>query len=974
MKKLFILIMLLNNLSIAANFDSSDNQVFLTSEEISKSVEKLLDLGKLREAKDYLNIILDNQRHNGSEDHPDYIKISSLLANVYFCMGDYLQALKLYNSYFEFGAKVLANDSSQVVILNNITRLMVALGRYDDALSYCEQAKKINKSHDELHPDKLRTLSNEATIYLEKGKYEQAQKLFEHVLGAQLKILGSTHPDYISTLVGLTNTYACLGMHDKSKEFLERWLAQNADTVDSAILGSIYDSLGTSKFGLAKYSESLEHFQRAQAIKIKFLGETHPDSVMTKHNIALVYQGLDRFIEAKELLKGVHIWQLKVLGEMHPDYIKTLHNLANICKIMGNYEESQKYFDETLKWAEKVFYDHSFLAVIYNNRGSLYKSRSVPMKALEMYKKAQELNVKLLGSAHPDTLRIMNNIASVYTSLGQFDKALAEHKTALELKKQVFGLQHQSVGITLSNIGVIHTALGNFEEALKYFQEHQKIIVALLGEESSECINLLQNIGEIYKSQKRHDDAVKNYEKALGLSIKIFGEEHHRTGASFNNISVVYFLLGQHEKALEYAEKGLKIRNHCFSSAKIQVSFMHNGRKITLTEAKHADVATSYHTLGYLWHQIAQTITGREKPEHLAKAEYYYRLAWEMRKALLNEAHPDISTTMNNLALVCKLQGKFQEALEVNLKALDYTIKIFGKDHLNTAISYNNLGSIYASMERFNDALYIFNDAYRIRNIHLPSNHPEVLTVVSQMAEIYQKQALTYHRQNNTKKGLELLSAQLQLMIDLNGDDHLSVALMHYWFASFCDSIKWYNGALKHYLRSVEIREKSLEPNRSDLIATLINLGVSYHNNEEYLNAIKTFFNALEIAIDYHGKDHKRVSDILCHIAISYRAMNQITMAIQHFEWSLDILRPIKDPECANILEAIGDLYSKLAQYPVAKKYDEEAAKLSPNPQEKKEELRKRLLSKIESSYGPFGLRSYFPSLPERDIRYPAGP
>jgi tetratricopeptide (TPR) repeat protein len=62
-----------------------------------------------------------------------------------------------------------------------------------------------------------------------------------------------------------------------------------------------------------------------------------------------------------------------------------------------------------------------------------------------------------------------------------------------------------------------------------------------------------------------------------------------------------------------------------------------------------------------------------------------------MEKAL-GKDHPDMATSLNNLAILYDDQGKYAEAEPLLLRSLAIMEKALGKDHPNVATSLNNLG------------------------------------------------------------------------------------------------------------------------------------------------------------------------------------------------------------------------------------------------------------------------------------------
>jgi hypothetical protein len=67
----------------------------------------------------------------------------------------------------------------------------------------------------------------------------------------------------------------------------------------------------------------------------------------------------------------------------------------------------------------------------------------------------------------------------------------------------------------------------------------------------------------------------------------------------------------------------------------------------------------------------------------------------ETRKRVLREEHPSTLTSMGNLALTYRNQGRWKEAKELEVQVIETSLRVFGEEHLNTLTSMANLASTY---------------------------------------------------------------------------------------------------------------------------------------------------------------------------------------------------------------------------------------------------------------------------------------
>ena len=74
-----------------------------------------------------------------------------------------------------------------------------------------------------------------------------------------------------------------------------------------------------------------------------------------------------------------------------------------------------------------------------------------------------------------------------------------------------------------------------------------------------------------------------------------------------------------------------------------------------------------------------------------------------MIKKLLGAGHPYVATSLNNLALLYKTQGRYTEAEPLFIQALDMRKKLLGAEHPSVATSLNNLAALYEYQGRYTE-------------------------------------------------------------------------------------------------------------------------------------------------------------------------------------------------------------------------------------------------------------------------------
>jgi tetratricopeptide (TPR) repeat protein len=144
----------------------------------------------------------------------------------------------------------------------------------------------------------------------------------------------------------------------------------------------------------------------------------------------------------------------------------------------------------------------------------------------------------------------------------------------------------------------------------------------------------------------------------------------------------------------------------------------------------HPDVATSLNNLAELYRS-----QGR-----YSEAEPLYQEALALRKQLLGEAHPDVANSLNNLALLYKSQGRYSKAEPLYQEALALRKQLLGEAHPDVASSLNNLAALYRSQGRYSEAEPLYQEALALSKQLLGEAHPDVAQSLNNLAALYYSQ------------------------------------------------------------------------------------------------------------------------------------------------------------------------------------------------------------------------------------------
>jgi tetratricopeptide (TPR) repeat protein len=144
---------------------------------------------------------------------------------------------------------------------------------------------------------------------------------------------------------------------------------------------------------------------------------------------------------------------------------------------------------------------------------------------------------------------------------------------------------------------------------------------------------------------------------------------------------------------------------------------------------------------------------------------------------LLGERHPDVATSINNLAGLYCSQGRYEEAETLFKQALALRQELLGERHPNIATSLNNLAGLYYSQGRYEEAETLFKQALALRQELLGERHPDVAGSLFNLATLY-------HQMQKHSEAMNLIQSAIHLYEQTLGIEHPQTKAAMSWLPS----------------------------------------------------------------------------------------------------------------------------------------------------------------------------------------------
>ncbi len=292
-----------------------------------------------------------------------------------------------------------------------------------------------------------------------------------------------------------------------------------------------------------------------------------------------------------------------------------------------------------------------------------------------------------------------------------------------------------------------------------------------------------------------------------------------------------------------------------------------------------------------------------------------------LSEKLYGTDHSDTATSYNNIGLVYDKQGAYAQALEYYNKALEIYKKVLGEDHPYTATSYNNIGAVYKAQGAYAQALEYYKKALVIKKKVLDENHPSIATSYNNIGWVYKTQGAY-------AQALEYYNKALAIKKKVLDENHPSIATSYNNIGAVYDAQGVYAQALEFYNKALAIREKVLGKDHPSTATSYNNIGLVYDKQGAYAQALEYYNKALEIYKKVLGEDHPYTASSYNNIGAVYQAQGAYSQALDYYNKALAIDEKVlgKDhPGTATDYNNIGWVYMEQGDYKQALEYFEKA-------------------------------------------------
>ncbi len=254
------------------------------------------------------------------------------------------------------------------------------------------------------------------------------------------------------------------------------------------------------------------------------------------------------------------------------------------------------------------------------------------------------------------------------------------------------------------------------------------------------------------------------------------------------------------------------------------------------------------------------------------EAEDQLLAALEIKQPESGEEDRGALKIMNDLAMVCRAQGRLTEAESIYRKVIDRMKRLAGDEDQGTLISVNNLASVLQDQGRFSEAEALHREVLEKQAGLLGEEDPDTLLSMSNLALVLASQA-------RYTESEALYEEVLRRQRGTLGDSHPHTLKTLGGFAGIDRQQGRYREAEKKYADLLELQRTALGNDHLDTLVTMNSLASTWINQGRYAEAETLYRESLALFRQNLGIDHPSALEITSDLAMLFKELGRFDEA-----------------------------------------------------------------------------------------------
>lgn len=559
--------------------------------------------------------------------------------------------------------------------------------------------------------------------------------------------------------------------------------------------------------------------------------------------LAACYEKRDQLDEAEQLAQQAHRLREKKYGEHHPQTAQVMMMIATISKRKGHYKQAENIYKSLMEHVEQIYgvgyLRHPDYARMLEGLGDVYRKEARFSEALELYTKANAINLEFYGEAAPAYSRNLKNIALIHKKQGNLSTAEPLYRKCLAITLSICGEKHADTGKIINELADVLRKNGDLDGAEAMYKRSLDITQGLLGESHIDVVQTIMDLALISKKRGLYPQAQASYEKCLGIVEATLGKTHYKYAELLNQLGDVHRKLSRYDVALELYREALAI----------------NKAALGLT---HIEVGETLNNIGLILKKNGQ----------YDEAESCFSQAIEIAERDGGDTNYKVGAFLNNLADVYRKRGKFHQAIADYQRSIRITETTLGPANVELAEPLLGLATANKKLGFYAESEPLLLRAAGIIFLNFNTKHPKMALVLHSLADIH-------------RKGVAQLELRCEAAREPTSNFKHELPHLQQRVAELRAKARML------YERALKINETSLGPGDIEVAENLKCLASLSKQTDP--NAVANMERAVNIVASKLGNQHAKYAEFIGEQAEVLLAAGKLPQAKQLYQKALDL-------------------------------------------------------------------------------------
>ncbi|HUA40569.1 MAG TPA: tetratricopeptide repeat protein [Streptosporangiaceae bacterium] len=315
---------------------------------------------------------------------------------------------------------------------------------------------------------------------------------------------------------------------------------------------------GESLSGAGLTRSAASYWQALLTADSALLGNSHPDTILARGNLADSYERAGQPENAIGLYEEAFADSEQVHGPDSAETLTALGRLSAAYLAAGRSGEAIALHRRNLETRERAHGPRHHDTIAARARlADCCLSAGQHKEAVDLYTRILADRERIQGSRHPDTMAARASLAFAYRSAGRMKEAIPAYQRVLADREQTQGAHHPDTLAARGNLASAYHSAGRMKEAIPVYERTLTDWEQLHGPRDPHTLTARGNLAGAYHSARRLADAIPIYERTIADCGEVLGHVHPDTLTLRSNLGLAYHTVGRLSDAIAIFESTL---------------------------------------------------------------------------------------------------------------------------------------------------------------------------------------------------------------------------------------------------------------------------------------------------------------------------------------------------------------------------------------------------------------------------------